>query len=50
MAAKRTEAMVDILYDDLDPFFPVAPERDSDKEESPEPDGTDEEHVRSSKH
>ena len=25
--------MVDILYDDVDPFFPVAPESDSETEE-----------------
>ena len=34
--------MVDILYDDVDPFFPVAPESDSETEEIGEHDGTSE--------
>ena len=37
--------MVDTLYDDLDPFFPLAPEKDSDTEESLDYDDTEETNV-----
>ena len=37
--------MMDTLYDDLDPFFPVAPERNSNTEEGLGYESTEEENV-----
>ena len=41
----RRESTMDTLYEDLDPFFPVAPEKDSDTEESLDYDDTEEKYV-----